>query len=210
MRHALTLAILLTGLTQAATAADKAPFEWNKERFDLVAAGDAEQGKQLAKKFKCERCHNADGISDDEETPSIAGQRATYMYKQMYDFKNGFRENREMKKATRKMSDDQMAHVSVWYAGLERPPMAGGEAPLQVKICDSCHDKDIVEQDDHIEVAPVLNGQVRQYLEASMMAFKDADRSNDLFERMQSVSHSLTDDEIKRLTTYYAAEGLTE
>jgi cytochrome c553 len=41
-----------------------------------------------------------------------------------------------------------------------------------------------------------------------MMAFKQADRSNDLFMRMQSVSHKLTDDEIRRLSRYYGAEDL--
>jgi cytochrome c553 len=43
-----------------------------------------------------------------------------------------------------------------------------------------------------------------------MMAFKDADRSNDLFERMQSVSHKLTDDEIGKLARYYATEDIEE
>jgi cytochrome c553 len=59
-------------------------------------------------------------------------------------------------------------------------------------------------------VAPILKGQVPQYLEATMMAFKDADRSNDLFERMQSVSHKLTDDEIRALARYYGTEPLEE
>jgi cytochrome c553 len=210
MRHVLSLAILFAGMTQAATAADPSTFEWTKEKFDLVATGDAEQGKKLAKKFKCKKCHNADGISDDEEVPSIAGQRATYMYKQLMDFKNKVRDNKDMRKVAKKLSEEQMVHISAWYAELERPPMVGGEPMLVVKVCNSCHDKDIVEKDDHIEVAPILIGQIRPYLENTMMQFKQSDRSNDLFDRMQSVSHKLSDDEIKRLAKYYGAADIEE
>ena len=208
MCRALILAFLLVGLSQTAAAADPASFEWTKEKFALVATGDVETGKKLAKKYKCKKCHNADGISDDEEVPSIAGQRATYMYKQLYDFKAGVREDSDMKKVSKKLSEEQMIHLGAWFASLERPPMVGGDPLLQVKICDSCHDKDIVEKDDHIEVAPILIGQIRQYLEASMMAFKDAGRSNDLYDRMQSVTHKLTDEEIKTLAKYYGAADI--
>ena len=210
MCRALILAVLFAGLMHTAAAESPASFEWSKEKFDLVATGDAQLGKKAAKKFKCKKCHNKDGISDDEDIPSIAGQRATYLYKQLHDFKVGVREDDDMQKATRKMNEEDMVHVSAWFASLERPAMVGGDPLLQVKVCDSCHDKDIVEKDNHIEVAPILTGQIRQYLEASMMKFKDAGRSNDLYDRMQSVTHKLNEDEIKQLARYYGAEDLPE
>lgn len=216
MRHAPILAALVAGLVPAAYAADSSrvedpkPFEWTEKQFAFVAGGDAKLGKKLAKQARCKRCHNVDGISDDEETPSIAGQRATYMYKQMMDFKNGFRENREMYKVVRRLAEEEMVHISAYYADMERPEKVGGDAMLQVKVCDSCHNKDIVEKDDHIEVAPILTGQIRQYLENTMLAFREADRSNDLFDRMQSVSHKLTVDEIRRLARYYGAPDITD
>ena len=43
-----------------------------------------------------------------------------------------------------------------------------------------------------------------------MMQFKDAGRSNDLYDRMQSVTHKLNEDEIKKLARYYGAEDLPE
>lgn len=210
MRRVPIVAILLFTMMHVAAADDPVPFEWTKEQFDFVATGDVEQGKKLAKKFKCKKCHNADGISDDEEIPSIAGQRSTYTYKQLHDFKVGIREDSDMRKVAKKLSPEQMVHLGAWFASLERPPMVGGDPLLQVKVCDSCHDKDIVEKDDHIEVAPILTGQIRQYLEASMMAFKEAGRDNDLYDRMQSVSHKLSDDEISQLARYYGAEDLVE
>lgn len=210
MRYALMLAMLLAGLTQAATAEESGSFKWTKAKFDLVASGDVAEGKELAKRFRCKKCHNDDGVSDDPEIPSIAGQRATYLYKQLHDFKHKVRESSDMYKAARKLSDEDMVHISAWYASLERPEPVGGEPMLVMKVCNSCHDKDIVEEDDNIEVAPILIGQIRPYLENTMLQFKQADRSNDLFERMQSVSHKLTDDEIRRLSRYYGAADLDD
>ena len=171
-------------------------------------AGDIEAGK--AKSAVCAACHGADGNSSNAAWPSLAGQHATYIYKQLHDLKGGVREDDDMKKATRKMNEEDMVHLAAWFASLDRPAMVGGDPLLQVKVCDSCHDKDIVEKDNHIEVAPVLTGQIRQYLEASMMKFKDAGRSNDLYDRMQSVTHKLNEDEIKKLAKYYGAEDLPE
>ena len=210
MRYALTLTVLLVGLAQIAAAEEPKPFEWTTEKFDLVASGKSDEGKKLAKKFKCAKCHNKDGISDDIDIPSIAGQRATYMFKQMVDYKNRVRESKDMFKAMRKLSEEHMVHIATWYASLERPPQVGGERLLVVKVCDSCHEKDVVEEDNRIEVAPILSGQVRQYLEASMQAFKQDERSNDLFNRMQSVTHKLNDREIRQLARYYATTDIEE
>jgi cytochrome c553 len=207
MRHAFVMAIAAMFAGHVA-ASETEPFQWTQETFDFVATGDVDEGKTLAKTYRCHKCHNRDGISDDEEIPTIAGQRATYMYKQMSDYKNGFRENRDMKKAMRKLSPQDMVHVGAWFESLERPQMVGNDQMLVIKVCDSCHQKEQVEEDGRIEVAPVLEGQIRQYLEDTMMAFKQADRNNDLFKRMQSVSHKLSDDEIKRLSRYYGAEDL--
>ena len=213
MRYPFALAILIAGSMPAAMAADATPFTWTKDKFDLVEAADADSGQALAKKFRCKKCHNKDGISDDPEIPSIAGQRATYMLKQLSDYKNKIRENKDMYKVARKLSEPQMADLSAWYMSLERPQKVGGDVPLVVEVCDSCHEKEIVEEDGQVEVAPILEGQMRQYLEDTMVAFRAVDgegRSNDLFQRMQSVSHKLTEDEISRLARYYGAKDLEE
>ncbi|MCB1802619.1 MAG: hypothetical protein KDI82_13085 [Gammaproteobacteria bacterium] len=207
MRHSLVLAAMLAGSLQPAVAADEpAAFKWTSAQFARVAGGNAKTGEELADKYRCAKCHNDDGVSDDEEIPSIAGQRATYLYKQMMDFKNGVRENDDMQKAMRKVEEEDFPHLAAFYQQQERPPMVGGEPMLVMKVCDSCHNEEIVEKDDNVEVAPVLKGQIRLYLQETMQAFKQQDRANDLFDRMQSVSHKLTDREIARLASYYGAK----
>ena len=53
-------------------------------------AADAEAGK--AKSAACAACHGADGNSSNAMWPSLAGQHASYIYKQLTDFKAGLRE----------------------------------------------------------------------------------------------------------------------
>lgn len=209
MRHLFTL-VAAALFASAATGTEAERFEWTQERFDFVATGDVAEGQKLAKKNRCRKCHNENGVSDDEEIPSIAGQRATYLFKQLSDYKNGLRVSKDMKKVTRKLSEQDMVHLSAWFNSLERPAKVGNDQMLVFKVCDSCHDKDVVEKDNRIEVAPIISGQIRQYLEDNMMAFKQADRSNDLYRRMQSVSHKLTDDEIRRVARYYGAADLED
>jgi cytochrome c553 len=210
MRQALVTALMAAGLASPALAETPPPFAWTQERFDLVAAADSTAGKELAEKYRCAKCHNDTGVSDDPEIPTIAGQRATYMYKQLVDYKTEVRENRDMYKVARKLSDEEMIDISAWYEQQERPPKIGKDAPLVAKVCDSCHDKAKVEEDGYVEVAPILAGQIRPYLLATMLDFKQADRSNDLFDRMQSVTHKLTDNEIAVLAHYYGAAPLPE
>jgi cytochrome c553 len=205
MRHSMILGILLLGLHPVGSAEDGQPFEWTRASFDFVATGDAKQGEALADQYRCAKCHNDNGISDDPEIPSIAGQRATYFYKQLQDFKGGVRDNRDMYKATRKLSDDDMAHLATWFSTLDRADMVGGAPMLVMKECDSCHDNEIIEEDNTIEVAPIIRGQVRAYLETSMQQFRDVSRANDLFKRMQSVTHKLEQEEIVRLARFYGA-----
>ncbi|MCB1791714.1 MAG: c-type cytochrome [Gammaproteobacteria bacterium] len=204
MRHALTLAALLIVTTSSAIAADQPDkFKWTSEKFALVASGNAKTGEEIAAQNRCKKCHNEDGVSDDAEIPTIAGQRATYLYKQLTDFHIGRREEEDMTKAAKKLDEQDMIHLAAFYQQQERPQMVGGDAPLVVKVCDSCHNEEIVEEDNNIEVAPILKGQNRQYLENTMQAFKQRERANDLFVRMQSVTHKLTDQEIKQLARYY-------
>ena len=207
MRY-VTMALPLCAAVLAApalAAEPSAPFEWTEARFTQVEQGDVSKGKKLAKRYKCMRCHNENGISEDPDVPSIAGQRAAYLWKQLHDFKGHARMDEDMARATRRMDEEEMAHVSAYYAAQERPQKVGGQPMLVVKVCDSCHEVERIEENGRIEVAPVLAGQVRPYLETSMFRFRDSERHNDLFDRMQSVAQKLTDSEIRRLSVYYSA-----
>jgi cytochrome c553 len=119
----------------------------------MIASGDVATGKELTAKYKCNKCHGENGISDDED-PNTAGQGAAYNFKQMMDYKSGDRDERTMAKKIKKVSPQEMAHIAAWYASLPRPAAAGkstkeieklvykGDPKRSLKPCGSCHSRD--------------------------------------------------------------------
>src|SRR5271165_3492018 len=53
---------------------------------------DIEEGKRLADHF-CADCHGADGISNINGVPNLAGQRSPYLYREMRAYLSGARGN---------------------------------------------------------------------------------------------------------------------
>ena len=78
-----------------------------------------------------------------------------------------------------------------------------GDPKRLLKACSSCHGRDgRGGQFDH----PALSGQIKTYLVDSMLAFKEGDRTNDIYSRMRYVSEALTEAEIEALADYYASD----
>lgn len=79
-------------------------------------AADAEAGK--AKSAACAACHGATGISPTPVWPNLAGQKEQYLLAQLKAFKDGTRQNAQMAPMVAGLSDDDMANLAAYYAGL--------------------------------------------------------------------------------------------
>ncbi len=198
----------------AANAAPSSNVAFDAETRALLASGDPGNGKALAKERKCAKCHGDVGVSDEPGDANIAGLRASYIYKQLRDYKDGKREDRDMKKATRDLDDREMADLAAWFASLP-PAMPGGgrveksigrlvyrgDPSRMIKACSACHGRDgRGGQYDYAAIA----GQNRDYFVDTISAFKDGSRVNDVYSRMRLIAEALTADEIKGLAEYYA------
>ena len=79
-------------------------------------------GAGLYTERTCIACHGAEGkVPVMSEYPKIAGQNAPYMLAQMKDIKSGARSNSHtiaMKNVMHLISDEEMAAVAEWLAGL--------------------------------------------------------------------------------------------
>jgi len=80
------------------------------------AAGDIAKGKSIAS--SCVGCHGANGVGLSEEFPNLAGQKQTYLIKQLNAFKNGTRIDPTMKAMTASLSDNDILNLSAYYASL--------------------------------------------------------------------------------------------
>ena len=81
--------------------------------FTLFAAGDSEAGK--SKSALCAGCHGVDGNSVNAVWPKLAGQHATYLTKQIKDFKSGARADAVMQGMVAALSDDDIDDIGAYF-----------------------------------------------------------------------------------------------
>jgi cytochrome c553 len=180
-----------------------------------AAKADPAKGQSLASTV-CAACHGPDGNSPIPQNPSIAGQHASYLYKQLSDFKAGRRKNAIMAGIVAGLSDQDMRNVAAHYATQKPRPDAakdrtlaaagqklyrGGDSDIGVPACSGCHSPDgagIPAQ------YPRLAGQHGDYTTAQLQSFRSGDRGNDPNGMMRTIAARLSDKEIAALADYIA------
>lgn len=80
------------------------------------AAGDAAAGRKVA--VQCQACHGLDGKAKIPEAPNLAGQSEPYLAKALGDYRTGARQNEMMSLVAPKLSDQDIADLAAYYAGL--------------------------------------------------------------------------------------------
>jgi cytochrome c553 len=213
------LIAVISGTLLCASVANAEPSSavaFDLATLKLLADADPARGEALAGEGKCRKCHGDAGISEDPEDVNIAGLSASYIYKQLADYKDQKRDDRDMYKAMEDLDGQQMADLAVWFAAQEPAQPAAdrnmspevmelvykGDPQRLLKACASCHGRDgRGGQFDH----PALNGQHREYLVYTLTEFREGDRTNDIYARMRSVAEILSEEEIEALAAYYGA-----
>ena len=82
-----------------------------------AVAADREAG--LAKTAMCVACHGHDGVSRRPDVPHIAGDPEIYLRQQLQDYRSGKRVHSNMNVVAQSLSDEDIANLAAWYAGLE-------------------------------------------------------------------------------------------
>ncbi len=181
--------------------------------FALLAGSD-EAGK--IKSALCAGCHGVDGNSVAGTWPVLAGQHASYLVKQLRDFKSGKRTNPIMQSIAGSLGDADMQDIAAYYSGQKIKPVAfddsivaqgeniyrGGITETSVAACMACHGPGGA----GLEPAgfPSLKGQQPQYLESQLRNFRSGARANDAGKIMRSVASRMTEPEIKAVAAYIA------
>jgi len=177
-------------------------------------AADIEAGK--AKSAVCAACHGADGNSTNAAWPSLAGQHATYIYKQLQDFKQGRRNDATMVGMVALLNDEDMKNVAAYFESQQPkavtfdPDMIemgeniyrGGITETSVAACMSCHSPS--GKGNGPAGWPSLKGQHPEYLVLQMQNFKQGLRANDSGEMMRNVVTRMSDQEMKSVAAYIA------
>ncbi|MEP3630227.1 MAG: cytochrome c [Hyphomicrobiales bacterium] len=80
-------------------------------------ASDIKLGKKKAR--MCNVCHGKNGIATNPEAPNLAGESAVYIEKQLFAFRGGEREHRQMSIIAKGLKDDDIKNLSAWYAAMK-------------------------------------------------------------------------------------------
>jgi cytochrome c553 len=129
----------------------------------------------------CSGCHGANGSPLDPKTmPIIWGQQASYLFKQLHDYRAGDRNHGVMAAMAKSIKQEDMRKVANYFAGKQWPAKQGGEPPGQepagMGLCKICHQPNF----EGGLPAPRLAGLSYDYLLAQMNKFADDQRSNNL------------------------------
>lgn len=217
-----TLILLLFTVPVAYAADSGSQVAWTNETLKQVKNGDTAKGHTLAE--TCKTCHGLRGegmpaeITEDETIPAIpalAGQNATYLFKQLRDYANGDRVNDTMNNITKNISEQDSADLAAWYASLPLPKssskedqalpdaeklVSAGDGKRILPPCFVCHGAN--GQGEKLDI-PSLAGQQADYFERTLLQYRSEERHNDIYSRMRLIAKQLSEAEIKALSKYY-------
>ncbi|CAB0150812.1 Cytochrome c4 [Pseudidiomarina piscicola] len=185
----------------------------------FAATGDAEAGKEKAQ--VCAACHGPTGSSPSDMYPKLNGQYASYLAKQLHDYKLAAetggeqgRANAIMQGQVASLSDQDIADLAAYFA--EQDPMQGtapedvvaagqafylgGDEERGIAACAACHGP----RGDGMGLAnfPDISGQHPAYLKTQLEMFRSGERGNDMNGMMRDVASKLTDKDIEILSQY--------
>ena len=145
-----------------------------------------------------------------------AGQHASYLYKQLSDYKSGRRKNAIMNGIAATLSEPDMRNLAAYFSAqkaagggakdteliaMGQKLYRGGVSSIGVPACAGCHAPDgagIPAQ------YPRIAGQHPEYTRAQLQYFRSAERDNDPNQMMRAITHRLTDKEVAALAEYIA------
>ncbi len=177
-----------------------------------MPTGDPIKGEQKAK--TCAACHGTNGISQITQYPILAGQHAKYLFKQLKDYKNKKRINSTMLSMASILSEQDMADLAAYYAGLDpaegttpddviakgQALYRGGNMEKKLPACIGCHGPK--GNGTALSGFPKISGQHAEYISTQLKAFRTKERKNDMNDMMRSIADKLSDQDIEILSKY--------
>lgn len=179
-----------------------------------AAEGSADAGK--AKSMTCAGCHGVDGNSVNPEWPSLAGQHASYIARQLAAFKDGTRSNPLMSAQAMMLSEQDMQDLGAYFAAqklaaktvadadtVERGQAIyqGGDADKGVTACIACHGP--TGAGNGPAGFPAIAGQHAAYTATQLRAYAKGERKTDApAKMMRDIASRLSEDDIKAVSSY--------
>jgi cytochrome c553 len=176
----------------------------------LAGPANAADDSVKEKAVQCTPCHGETGVSQTENTPSLAGQPDLYLQWQLVFFRSGSRKNEIMQPMAEQLSNEDVRNLGAYFASLS-PPKAStpddnpdlskkGAQAAAGRRCASCHTDTFA----GTKAVARLAGQREDYLIKALHDYKSNLRVGGGVAAMADVAYSLSDEEIEALAHYLA------
>jgi len=204
--------------TDSANGSAPAPVAGNVDIIASTPAAAIFKGNVAAGKTKsatCAACHGADGNALIPMYPSLAGQSANYLAKQLSEFKSGDRKDPVMAGMAAALSEEDMHDLAAFFAVQEAKAGQGegsdigqklyfsGDASKGVTACIACHG--VKGKGMQQAGFPNIAGQSNDYLKKQLGMFRDGTRHNDNNGIMRNIAIKLSDKDIEELAKYMSS-----
>jgi len=179
----------------------------------ITHAGEAgDPGK--AKSESCSSCHGEDGNPGASLFPKLAGQHATYLAKQLRDYRSETRVQATMNAMASGLSDDDIADLAAYFAKQTIKPETTEPSSLGEKIfraghpengvpaCSGCHGPG--GKGNPQAIYPALAGQYAAYLSKTLNDYKRGERNSGPNAIMGTIASRLSEEEINAVADYAA------
>lgn len=181
----------------------------------VSAAGDAAAGKTKA--MTCGACHGMDGNSMIPTFPKLAGQHASYIEKQLAQFKAGERTDPTMSGMAAPLSAQDSADLAAFFSSQKKVVGApadmemaaagkklyeGGDAAKGISACMACHGPSGAGNPG--AGFPALSGQHTMYVSKALNDFRSGTRTTDPQKMMRDVAVKMSDADIAAVAEYIA------
>ena len=174
----------------------------------LPSAARAESIEEKAQ--VCAACHGENGVPVEQSfpVPVIWGQQLGYLFFELRDFKSGARKNDQMTPIAQGLEQADLMALAQYFSKKAWPDLRQPAAPAAATadaqrvnasvVCTSCHQEGF--KGDSTQ--PRLAGQVRAYLQKTMLDFRSGERANN--PGMTGFVKGLTEQEIAAMAAYLA------
>jgi cytochrome c553 len=168
------------------------------------------------KSVTCAACHGADGNSVTAEWPSLAGQHASYIVRQLQAYKSGERQDVTMTAFAMMLSEQDMLDLAAYFAAQTRQPKGadpasvslgqqiyrGGIPERGIAACIACHGPG--GHGNPLAAYPSISGQHAAYVSKTLAQYKSGERRSDtqFNQMMRNVAEMLLENEIAALASY--------
>jgi len=178
-----------------------------------------------AKSALCAGCHGTDGNSPVADFPPLAGQYSGYIVKQVRDFQSGLRANNDTMAgmaatvesvedakdiaayfSSKKLAKAPLEPINADLAKKGEKVFTEGNAKSGLYACINCHGARGKGKAADISQFPRIGGLHRDYIIKQLNDFRAGTRKNDPGGMMADVAKKMSDDEIKAVSEYLAAQ----